>query len=58
MSEFIDEVSDLIKRMSKEEENVYLKGDYNVDLLKYDKHQVTSDFLDILHSTNIIVHTT
>ena len=33
-------------KISKENNSVLLHGDYNVDLLKYDKHAPTNEFLD------------
>ena len=39
----------LLQIISKEK-NVFLHGDFNVDLLKYDKHTGTNEFLDSLSS--------
>ena len=32
----------LLQKISQEKKNVFLHGDFNVDLLKYDKHGVTN----------------
>ena len=36
--------------------NVFLLGDFNVDLLKYDKHAPTNEFLDSLSSHMFLPH--
>ena len=36
--------------MSKEKNDVFLLGDFNVDLLNYDKHAGTNEFIDSLSS--------
>ena len=56
----------LLQKISKEKKNVFLLGDFNVDLLKYDKHAGTKEFIDsfssymylpyILHPTRVTVH--
>ena len=53
-------------KISKEKKNVFLLGDFNVDLLKYDKHARTNEFIDsissymyllyILHPTRVTGH--
>ena len=53
----------LLQKISKEKKNVFLPGAFNVDLLKYDKHAETNEFivllsshmyLPILHLTRVI----
>ena len=49
----LDELNDnylntLLDKISKENKSVFLLGDFNVDLLKYDKHAPTNEFLDFL----------
>ena len=56
----------LLQKISKEKKNVFLLGDFNVDLLKYDKHAGTNEFVDslssymylpyILHPTRVTGH--
>ena len=54
-------LNDLLDRLSKENKKVFLLGDFNVDLLKYDNHILTNEFLDSLSSNlflpNIILPT-
>ena len=67
----LDEFNDnhlniLLQKISKEKKNVFLLGDFNVDLLKYDKHAGTNEFIDslssymylpyILHPTRVTSH--
>ena len=40
----------LLQKNSKEKKNVFLLGNFNVDLLKYDKHAGTNGFIDSLSS--------
>ena len=57
----LDEFSDnylntLLDKISKENKSVFLLGDFNVDLLKYDKHAPTNEFLDSLSSHMFLPH--
>ena len=36
----------LLQKISKEKKNVFLHGDFNVDLLRYDKHAGRNQFID------------
>ena len=51
----------LLEKISKEDKSFFLLGDFNVDLLKYDKHNSTNEFLDSLSSNfflpNIVLPT-
>ena len=58
--------SQIFETVSKEREKVFLLGDFIINLLNYNDHQPTNDFLDslasnsfipyILHPTRIISH--
>ena len=51
LNEFNDnDLNTLLQKNSKEKKNVFLLGDFNLDLLKYDKHAGTNDFIDSLSS--------
>ena len=67
LNEFNDNyLNILLRKLSKEKKNVFLLGDFNVDLLKYDKHPGTNEFIDslssymylpyILHPTRVTGH--
>ena len=51
LNEFNDNyLNILLERISKEKKNAFLPGDFNVDLLKYDKHSVANEFIESLSS--------
>ena len=51
LNEFNDNyLNILLQKISKEKKNAFLLGDFNVDLLKYDKHAGTNEFIDSLSS--------
>ena len=40
----------LLEKLAKEQKTLFLLGDFNVDLLKYEQHKATNEFLDSLSS--------
>ena len=44
----------LLEKLAKEQKTLFLVGDFNVDLLKYEQHKVTNEFLDCL-SPNVFL---
>ena len=44
----------LLEKISKESKLILLLGNFNVDLLKYDHHALTNDFLDSMFLPHII----
>ena len=40
----------LLEKLNKENKSIFLLGDFNVDILKYDKNSLTTEFLDSLSS--------
>ena len=44
----------MLEKVSKEQKQTFLLGDFNINLLNYNVHQPTNDFLDSLPSTSII----
>ena len=57
LDEFNDNyLNTLLDKISKENKSVFLLGDFNVDLLKYDKHAPTNEFLDSLSSRMFLPH--
>ena len=67
LNEFNDNYLNIVlQKNSKEKKSVFLLGDFNVDLLKYDKNAGTNEFIDslssymylsyILHPTRITGH--
>ena len=45
-----DYLNPLLAKLSKERRAVFLLGDYNVNLFKYEQYSTTNKFLDFLAS--------
>ena len=43
-----------LDKISKEQKQIFLLGDFNINLLNYNEHQPTNEFLDSLASNSII----
>ena len=41
-------INNLLDKLSKENKTAFLLGDFNGDLLNYDQHSLTNEFLDSL----------
>ena len=49
LGEFNDfHLNNLLDNMSNQNRNVFLSGDFDVEVVKYDQHLPTSEFLDSL----------
>ena len=44
----------LLENISKEQKSIFLLGDFNVNLLNYNEHNPTNEFLDSLASNSFI----
>ena len=44
----------MLEKVSKEQKQVFLFGDFNINLLNYNVHQPTNDFLDSLACNSIM----
>ena len=49
VTDFNHYLNRLLDKISREEKNIFLLGDFNINLLNYNKHRPTNDFLDSLH---------
>ena len=47
-------INQLLDKISKEQKQIFLLGDFNINLLNCNKHQPTNKFLDSLASHSII----
>ena len=47
-------LNQVLDNISKEQKSVFLLGDFNVNLLKYNEHNQTNKFLDFLASNSFI----
>ena len=53
IEEFTKQLDDLIKILQNRYQ-LYILGDMNIDFLKYNHHAQTEEYLDMLHSNNIL----
>ena len=44
----------LLENISKDQKSIFLRGDFNVNLLNYNEHNPTNKFLDSLVSNSFI----
>ena len=47
-------INQLLDPISKEQKQIFLLGDFNINLLNHNEHQTTNEFLDSLASNCII----
>ena len=45
-----------LDKISEEQKQIFLLGDFNINLLNYNEHQPTNEFLDSLASNSIITY--
>ena len=50
LSSFLEKFNELISIISKDNKHCYIMGDFNLDLLHYDDHAPTQEFMDSLFS--------
>ena len=51
---FNNEIQDVLNKIHKEKKLCYLSGDFNIDLLKSEKHNLTSAFLSLMYSHSLV----
>ena len=51
---FIDNTNRIMAKITTEQKDSYLMGDFNIDLLKYQQHNGTNDFLDTMFSHSFL----
>ena len=52
--EFNNHINQMLEKVSKEQKQIFLLGDFNINLLNYNVYQPTNHFLDSLASNSII----
>lgn len=52
--ELTESLQKLLQNIAKEDKNIILTGDLNIDLLQHNSSNITTDFLDMLISHNLI----
>ena len=50
VASFLDKFNDILSNISKDNNQCYLMGDFNLDLLQYNRHTATQEFVDSLFS--------
>ena len=58
LDRFISELLEVQSKIASENKIAYLMGDYNINLLKFNTHQKTNDFIDNVISQGFIPHIT
>ena len=51
---FLDKLNDILSHISKDNKQCYVMGDFNLDLLQYNHHTPTQEFIDTLFSLALI----
>ena len=54
MNEFNNILNNLLKKIKQEQKPVFLLGDFNIDLMHYNEHKPTNEFLDSLASNSYL----
>ena len=54
VTQFNNHLNQMLEKVSKEQEQIFLLRDFNINLLNYNVHQSSNDFLDFLASNFII----
>ena len=52
--EYNNHLNQMLEKVSKEQKQICLLGEFNINLLNYNVNQLTNDFLDSLASNSII----
>ena len=47
-------LNNLLKKINQEQKNLFLLGDFNIDLMDYNEHKPTNEFLDSLASNSYL----
>ena len=51
---FNDKMNEIMTKITNEQKDCYLMGDFNIDLLKYQQHNDTNNFLDTMFSHSFL----
>ena len=54
VADFLGHLDSILKKISKEKKEIYICGDFNIDLLKIDKGSFYLDFYNVLNSYGIL----
>ena len=53
ISMFSAKMNEILEILESEKKEIYLLGDFNINLLNYNSHGKTKEFLDMMYSFNI-----
>ena len=56
MSNFIDHIDLALQKVQKENKTVFMMGDFNINLLKYQSDPETKDFINLMVSHYLLPH--
>ena len=54
VTEFDNILNNLLKKINQEQKTVFLLGDFDIDLMHYNEHKPTNEFLDSLASNSYL----
>ena len=54
INSFNEALGTILDKLKVEDKTCYLMGDFNINLLNYTNHALTSDFVDLMHSYSFI----
>ena len=54
VTDFNHYLNRLLDKISREKKSIFLLGDFNINLLNYNEHRPTNDFLDSLASSSLL----
>ena len=56
INNLIDHISSILRTVQKENKQIVIMGDFNINLLNYDSHSETNDFINIMVSNHLLPH--
>ena len=54
IDDFVSEIDPILKVLNSEKKQIYIMGDFNIDLLKVDSHRPTHDYLEFIYSYSLM----
>ena len=54
IDDFVSEIDPILKVLNSEKKQIYIMGDFNIDLSKVDSHRPTHDYLEFIYSYSLM----
>ena len=54
IDDFVSDIDPIFKVLNSEKKQIYVMGDFNIDLLKVDSHRSTHDYLEFIYSYSLM----